>query len=155
VATEDLVLILWGHSRIVEVTRPVRPDIWRRYLGLMLDALRPANAHPLPVPALQPIEVAEAMALQGRRDQPGRTRRPGPAGGGYSTIWTAPDGQTCPASRAADPSSPAGLACSTVTRPSSSWSNTPGAVSAHSPAPMHTSRSAVTRIATPFAAVTR
>jgi AcrR family transcriptional regulator len=66
ISTEDLALILWGHSRVAEVTRPVRPDIWRRYLGLLLDALRPANAHPLPVPALDPLEVAEAMALQGK-----------------------------------------------------------------------------------------
>ncbi len=66
VTTEDLALILWGHSRVVEVAQPVRPDVWRRYLGLLLDSLRPANAHPLPVPALRPIEVAEAMALQGK-----------------------------------------------------------------------------------------
>jgi hypothetical protein len=66
VATEDLALIAWGLSRVVEVAQPVRPDVWRRYLGLLLDSLRPANAHPLPVAPMLPIEVAEAMALQGK-----------------------------------------------------------------------------------------
>jgi AcrR family transcriptional regulator len=65
VVTEDLALITWGLSRVVEVTHPVRPDIWRRYLGLLLDSLRPANAHPLPVAPMLPLEVAKAMALQG------------------------------------------------------------------------------------------
>jgi AcrR family transcriptional regulator len=65
VVTEDLALITWGLSRVVELTQPVRPDMWRRYLGLLLDSLRPANAHPLPVTPMLPVEVAEAMALQG------------------------------------------------------------------------------------------
>ncbi len=29
----------------------VAPDLWRRYLGIVLDGLRPAAASPLPVPA--------------------------------------------------------------------------------------------------------
>ncbi|MEV4422233.1 TetR/AcrR family transcriptional regulator [Patulibacter sp. NPDC049589] len=29
----------------------VSADLWRRYLGIVLDGLRPAGAHPLPIPA--------------------------------------------------------------------------------------------------------
>jgi AcrR family transcriptional regulator len=38
----------------------VRPDIWRRYLALFLDALRP-TATALPEPALTPDELVQAM----------------------------------------------------------------------------------------------
>ena len=37
---------------------PVAPaDLWRRYLGLMLDGLRPEGAHPLPAVALTDDEL--------------------------------------------------------------------------------------------------
>ncbi|MCW3041618.1 MAG: transcriptional regulator, TetR family [Solirubrobacterales bacterium] len=35
----------------------VSPDLWRRYLGIVLDGLRPAAASPLPVPAPTPAEL--------------------------------------------------------------------------------------------------
>jgi AcrR family transcriptional regulator len=38
----------------------VRPDLWRRYLALFLDALRP-TATVLPEPALTPDELVQAM----------------------------------------------------------------------------------------------
>lgn len=40
------------------------PDLWRRYLGIMLDGLRPGAATPLPVPAqtLEEILAAKAAA---------------------------------------------------------------------------------------------
>jgi AcrR family transcriptional regulator len=40
------------------------PDLWRRYLGIMLDGLRPGGATPLPVPAqtLEEILAAKAAA---------------------------------------------------------------------------------------------
>lgn len=38
----------------------VRPDIWRRYLALFLDALRPAPTV-LPEPALTPDELVQAV----------------------------------------------------------------------------------------------
>ncbi|MGH3287138.1 MAG: hypothetical protein ACRDPD_21040, partial [Streptosporangiaceae bacterium] len=41
----------------------VRPHVWRRYLALLTDALRPARdgTTPLPVPALAPDEMAAVM----------------------------------------------------------------------------------------------
>ncbi|MBV9796206.1 MAG: TetR/AcrR family transcriptional regulator [Actinobacteria bacterium] len=46
-----------------EYARDVRPDIWRRYLTLLLDALRPSRDGytPLPVAELSPDELATAM----------------------------------------------------------------------------------------------
>jgi AcrR family transcriptional regulator len=53
----DLLLIMWGHSRVAEISQSVRPDIWRRYLGLLLDGLRAEHAHELPAGPIQPEEV--------------------------------------------------------------------------------------------------
>jgi AcrR family transcriptional regulator len=64
VESTDLMLILWGLSRVAELSRPVRPDIWRRYLALTLDSLRPEQAHPLPVAVMTTLELATAMAAQ-------------------------------------------------------------------------------------------
>ncbi|WP_354702155.1 HTH-type transcriptional regulator BetI [Paraconexibacter sp. AEG42_29] len=35
----------------------ISPDLWRRYLGIVLDGLRPAGASPLPVPAPTPAQL--------------------------------------------------------------------------------------------------
>ena len=46
-----------------EYAAGVRPEIWRRYLALMLDALRPerAGTTELPEPALAPDELVQVM----------------------------------------------------------------------------------------------
>jgi AcrR family transcriptional regulator len=49
---EDMPLVFWTASRVIEMTATVAPDHWRRYLGLVLDGLRAPTATPLPVPAL-------------------------------------------------------------------------------------------------------
>ena len=46
----DLVLLIWGIAATVDATRDAAPNAWRRHLALLLDGLRPAAAHPLPVP---------------------------------------------------------------------------------------------------------
>jgi len=45
------------------LARQVSPEIWRRYLALVLDGLRPERegVTPLPVPALRPEELEMAM----------------------------------------------------------------------------------------------
>jgi haloacetate dehalogenase len=73
-----------------------------------------------------------------------------PPVGCQSPADRAPDGQIAMAVRAASAASPSGASTSSVTRPSSSWSNTAGSVSTHWPEPMHTSRSALIRIVIPF-----
>jgi len=46
-----------------EYALSVRPEIWRRYLALMLDALRPdrAGTTELPEPALSAEEMVQAI----------------------------------------------------------------------------------------------
>lgn len=47
----DIVLLLGAPTSIANPVASARPDLWRRYLHLILDALRPQAAHPLPVAA--------------------------------------------------------------------------------------------------------
>jgi len=59
----DVPLIEFMLSAAAEYAGQVRPEIWRRYLALLLDALRPtrAAATALPEPALSPDEMVQAM----------------------------------------------------------------------------------------------
>lgn len=67
----------------------------------------------------------------------------------------APDGHSWAASQTACSHSGAGVRSSGATRPSSgSWSNTPGAVSAHIPALTQRSRSTLSSTGYPFSEVT-
>lgn len=67
---EDIAFITWSHTRTLEATAAVAPDAWRRNLALILDGLRAAAAHPLPVP---PITEAQLMASLRRRSTRGET----------------------------------------------------------------------------------
>ena len=69
-SAEDIALVLWACSRITEATQSVAPQAWRRHLGLMLDAFRAENAHPLPVPPLRPHQVHAAMLALASGDSP-------------------------------------------------------------------------------------
>lgn len=59
----DAPVIEFMISSVAEYTRHVRPELWRRYLALMLDALRPErdSTTPLPAPPLTPDEMAEVI----------------------------------------------------------------------------------------------
>jgi hypothetical protein len=50
---------------IAEFSQPVNPDVWRRYLALILDGLRaPEHARsPLPGPALTAQQLDDAKRL--------------------------------------------------------------------------------------------
>ncbi len=45
---EDMPLVFMTGGRVIEASRCVAPDLWRRYLGLLLDGLRAEGATPLP-----------------------------------------------------------------------------------------------------------
>ena len=62
---EDLPLVFWTGSRVIETTEAVAPDHWRRYLGLLLDGMRAEAATPLPAPPLTRAQLAQAAR---RRD---------------------------------------------------------------------------------------
>jgi AcrR family transcriptional regulator len=59
----DIPVLEFMIGATAEYARKVRPDLWRRYLALMLDALRPARESytPLPVAELSVDELALAM----------------------------------------------------------------------------------------------
>jgi len=62
-APTDIPVLEFMLGTIGEYARDVRPGIWRRYLVLWLDALRPSRDSytPLPVPELSPDEMATVM----------------------------------------------------------------------------------------------
>ncbi|WP_051499347.1 TetR/AcrR family transcriptional regulator [Nocardia sp. BMG51109] len=51
VTGRDIVLLLGAPTTIATPVASACPDLWRRYLHLILDALRPEAARPLPVAA--------------------------------------------------------------------------------------------------------
>jgi AcrR family transcriptional regulator len=72
VVYEDVSVLLWTTARVVEATRDIAPEFWRRYLALTLDGLRPEVATPLPHPPLTERQHRRAMErlseqLAGRR----------------------------------------------------------------------------------------
>jgi AcrR family transcriptional regulator len=72
VVYEDLSVLLWTTGRVVDATRDVAPEFWRRYLALMVDGLRAGDTSPLPQPPLTPAKHREAM----RRFMQQRSRAP-------------------------------------------------------------------------------
>lgn len=57
---EDMPLVFWTCGRVIEATAEVAPDLWRRYLGLLLDGLRARAASPLPHPPLTRAQLSRA-----------------------------------------------------------------------------------------------
>ena len=67
----DMLFIEFMISAAARYAGPVKPEIWRRYLALITDALRPerAGTTPLPETALRPHEMAVVMrSIPGRPD---------------------------------------------------------------------------------------
>jgi AcrR family transcriptional regulator len=62
---EDIVLLLLANAGVVRTMRTAAPDAWRRFVGLMLDALRAERARPLPHPPT-PAQTFRAMRSIGR-----------------------------------------------------------------------------------------
>jgi AcrR family transcriptional regulator len=65
---EDAPLIMMMLGPIIDRTRDVQPELWRRYLGLVLDGLRPARdgATALPVAALDQPALETVMSMPRR-----------------------------------------------------------------------------------------
>ncbi len=63
----DVKMIAFMVASIAEYAAPVAPDAWRRYLGMLIDGLRPARGGvtPLPAPAPSPGELGELMRGHG------------------------------------------------------------------------------------------
>ncbi|HWG60776.1 MAG TPA: helix-turn-helix domain-containing protein [Streptosporangiaceae bacterium] len=73
----DIPLLEFMLASVAEYAQDVRPDIWRRYLALIMDGLRSGSAiSPLPEKALSPDEMAGAMrSLPGRAAWPPQPQR--------------------------------------------------------------------------------
>lgn len=67
-APTDVIFIQAAMSPIIESTRTVAPDLYRRYLALIFDGMRPDGepTKPLPVPALSSGVTHEAMTSRRR-----------------------------------------------------------------------------------------
>jgi AcrR family transcriptional regulator len=64
----DVPMIAFMLSKATEYAAPARCGLWRRYLTLIIDSLRPARdgVTPLPMPALTPEEMEQVMRAGGR-----------------------------------------------------------------------------------------
>jgi len=45
--SEDVALLFWGGDRVIELSAAVAPQLWRRYLGFLIDGLQAEAATPL------------------------------------------------------------------------------------------------------------
>ncbi len=75
---EDVVLLLMANAGVVRAMRHAAPDAWRRFVGLMLDALRADRAHLLPPPPT-PAQTYRAMLRVSRADDARATASHGTA----------------------------------------------------------------------------
>src|SRR3984957_10761885 len=64
----DVKMIAFMLASLAEYASAVTPDVWRRYLAMLVDGLRPSRgeASPLPVPAPTARELGELMRAQRR-----------------------------------------------------------------------------------------
>ena len=58
---EDIPLVLWSGAHVVHETSAIAPEVWRRYLGLLLDGLRAERSTPLAVPPLTRSQIDRVM----------------------------------------------------------------------------------------------
>jgi len=74
----DVPLIEFMLAMLAEYAHPVRPGVWRRYLAIILDGLRPSRAAPatLPEPPLSPAEIGAAMRAMPAQARPPRPHEP-------------------------------------------------------------------------------
>jgi AcrR family transcriptional regulator len=65
----DVKMITFMLASVAEYATPVAPGVWRRYLTLLVDGLRPARdgVSPLPVPAPTADQLGELLRSHGRR----------------------------------------------------------------------------------------
>jgi hypothetical protein len=65
-------MIAYMLASIAEYAATVTPEIWRRYLTMLIDGLRPVRngVTELPVPAPSISDLARLMTAQGQRPAP-------------------------------------------------------------------------------------
>jgi AcrR family transcriptional regulator len=64
----DMPIIAYLLASAAEYASPVQPEVWRRYLALIIDGMRASRGvSPLGVPALTPREIEECMRAHAQR----------------------------------------------------------------------------------------
>ncbi|MFE7192953.1 TetR/AcrR family transcriptional regulator [Kitasatospora sp. NPDC057541] len=71
VVTMDLLFMLGPLCRALPAAADLRPDLWRRYLALLLDGFRTRATHPLPVPPIGEEHLDRMFADLWEADGPG------------------------------------------------------------------------------------
>jgi AcrR family transcriptional regulator len=73
-AATDVKMIAFMLASSAEYAAAVAPEVWRRYLTLLIDGLRPSRSgvSPLPLPAPTPVELEALMRAHGQRLAPRR-----------------------------------------------------------------------------------
>jgi AcrR family transcriptional regulator len=66
IAAADIPVLLRAVAEGAAPFRAVEPELWRRYLGIVLDGLRPGAATPLPLPPPDEEQIAAAMQAVAR-----------------------------------------------------------------------------------------
>jgi AcrR family transcriptional regulator len=66
VAASDISFINFMLGTVIELSRDVQPELYRRYLDLLLDSLRPSA----PAPAVGPLSAEQLLAAMERGPQP-------------------------------------------------------------------------------------
>jgi AcrR family transcriptional regulator len=64
-APEDMPMLFWTGGRVAELTSAVAPELWRRYLGFVLDGLRTDAATPLTEPPLTRAQLDRVNGARG------------------------------------------------------------------------------------------
>jgi AcrR family transcriptional regulator len=59
-SVEDMPVLFWGGYGVIDCGANAAPEVWRRYLGFMLDGLRSESATPQPTGALTCAQVERA-----------------------------------------------------------------------------------------------
>ena len=62
---EDMPMLFWTGGRVAKLTSSVAPELWRRYLGFVLDGLRTDAATPLTRPALTRAQLDRVNKARG------------------------------------------------------------------------------------------
>lgn len=65
-------MLLWAGDGVIECGTSASPEIWRRYLGIVLDGLRADVATPLPHPPLTKAQLNRAGRRPRWSDAPDR-----------------------------------------------------------------------------------
>jgi AcrR family transcriptional regulator len=67
-STTDVPIICYLLASAAEYASPVQPEVWRRYLALIIDGMRLSRGlSALPLPALTPGEIEECMRAHAQR----------------------------------------------------------------------------------------